>query len=95
MFPVDWESAAIGAGEVDLASLTDMWPSDLMDDAVAEYARVRWPQGAPDSFGRRLLAARVYWILRWLGNRPDLTVREKNRSRFNLLHDYGTELGLI
>jgi hypothetical protein len=95
MFPVDWESAAIGAGEIDLASLTDMWPADLVDESVAEYKRARWPGGAPAAFERRLVAARIYWVLRWLGNRPDLTAREKNRPRFDLLHEYGGRLGLI
>jgi hypothetical protein len=95
MFPVDWESAAIGAGEIDLASLTDMWPADLVEDAVDGYVQARWKGRAPGSFRQRLLAARMYWILRWLGNRPDLTAREKNRPRFELLLNYGRELGVI
>jgi thiamine kinase-like enzyme len=95
VFPVDWESAAIGAGEIDLASLTDMWPQDDVNQAVREYVRARWPDAVPPNFSERLAAARIYWVLRWLGNRPELTVREKNRSRFALLGTYGNELGLI
>jgi aminoglycoside phosphotransferase (APT) family kinase protein len=29
--PVDWEWAAIGAGEIDLAALTFRWPKDVVD----------------------------------------------------------------
>ncbi len=95
MFPVDWESAAIGAGEVDLAGLTDGWPADLVDDAVTEYANARWPNGRPATFETRLLAARIYWNLRWLGDRPDWIARERYRARCEQLYDYGRRLEVI
>jgi hypothetical protein len=94
-FPVDWESAAVGAGEIDLASLTDQWPAGLVADAIAAYAAERWPDGAPAAFETRLLAARSYWTLRWLGNRIDQTAREKSGPRFELLREYGQQLGLL
>src|SRR5262249_755370 len=71
IYPVDWEAAAIGAGEIDIASLTDGWPTEIAESCEREYAVVRWPQGAPPEFAERLALARLYWGLRWLGNTPD------------------------
>ncbi|MEO7251006.1 MAG: aminoglycoside phosphotransferase family protein [Arenimonas sp.] len=68
IFPVDWESAAIGAGEIDLAALSDGWPSEIVAACEREYVAARWPLGAPNDFGRRLALARLYWALRWIGN---------------------------
>jgi Phosphotransferase enzyme family len=67
IYPVDWQSAAIGAGELDLASLTECWDDEISRACELEYQQARWPQGAPYGFGERLEAARVYWSLRWLG----------------------------
>jgi aminoglycoside phosphotransferase (APT) family kinase protein len=63
---VDWEEAAIGAGEIDLASLTDEWDEDLVGLATAAYLESRWPEGPPHDFSRALRAARLYWLFRWL-----------------------------
>ena len=68
---MDWESAAIGAGEIDLASLTDGWPTEIAESCEREYAAARWPQGPPPEFAERLALAKLYWGLRWLGNTPD------------------------
>src|SRR5207249_336615 len=78
VFPVDWESAAISAGEIDLAALTegDRWPAGIVRLCEREYVHARWPEGAPTAFQRRLDAARVYLHFRWLGDRPDRTTRE-------------------
>jgi len=66
--PIDWESAAIAAGEIDLASLIDEWPSDSVDECVAAYCQTRWPGDLDEAlFARRLSAARLYMILRWAG----------------------------
>ena len=47
IFPVDWESAAVAAGEIDLASLTEGWPEEDKRVCQAEYCAARWPNGAP------------------------------------------------
>jgi Phosphotransferase enzyme family len=64
--PVDWESAAVGPGEIDLAMLTDGWPTALAGECTARYAAARWPEGVPSEFGSRLHWARVCTQLRWL-----------------------------
>jgi len=71
--PVDWESAAVAAGELDLAALTEGWRPEIVAACEEEYAKARWPAGAPPAFVRTLSAARIYWAFRWLGDR---------RSRF-------------
>jgi hypothetical protein len=76
--PVDWEEAAISAGEIDLACLTDEWPTQLVDMAQAAYKQARWPEGPPHDFPSALGAARLYWLFRWLGD-PDQVGTEDER----------------
>jgi hypothetical protein len=69
--PVDWESAAIGPGELDVAALTEGWAPQLVAECVKAYADARWPDGAPPDFRRTVAAARLYWPFRWLGDHRD------------------------
>jgi len=69
IYAVDWESAAVAAGEIDLATLTFGWPDEDLARSLEQYCAVRWPSGAPPEFQARLDAARVYGVLRWLGGR--------------------------
>lgn len=66
--PVDWESAAIAAGELDLAALTEGWSPQLITECEQAYTRSRWSNGSPTEFRRTLAAARFYWAFRWLGD---------------------------
>ncbi len=68
---IDWESATLAAGEIDLASLTWGWDDDLVSLCEQEYCLARWPDGTPDDFALRLTAARVFLQLRWLGESDD------------------------
>ena len=93
IYPVDWESAAVAAGEIDLASLTEGWPAEFARRCEEEYALARWPEGAPPEFERTLAVARLYFPLRWLGHAGTLT---PERSRFlDRLRLAGERLGLI
>lgn len=95
VYPVDWESAALAAGEIDLASLTQRWPSDLARQCNLEYQRARWPDGPPADFDAVLGAARLYWSLRWLGDRPEWTVHGSSRWYFEQLRAEGERAGLL
>jgi thiamine kinase-like enzyme len=97
LFLVDWESAAVGAGEIDLAALTEgnHWHERIVQQCERDYARARWPHGPPAGFGRTLDAARIYLHFRWLGERPDWTVREKTLWRYDHLRAAAERLGLI
>ena len=69
--PFDWESAALAAGEIDLANLTWGWADELAALCKLQYCLTRWPQGTPGDFALRLTAARVFLSLRWLGESED------------------------
>jgi hypothetical protein len=92
IYPVDWESAALAAGEIDLASLTEAWPEAIMRECEAQYKAARWPYDSPDDFERRLGAARLYLHFRWLGASLESSVDE---WRLNALRATGRQLGLI
>lgn len=78
VYPVDWESAAIGAGEIDLAALTDgNWPADVVEECEAQYHRARWRPGPPPGFRRKLALARMFWAFRWLGE-AEAAIRDRS-----------------
>jgi aminoglycoside phosphotransferase (APT) family kinase protein len=94
VWPVDWESAAIAPGEIDLASLTERWPEQTVRHCIAEYQRIR-PGHPRGSFGPRLDAARIYLLLRWLGEHRALTANPDTVWRLDQLRQSGERLGLI
>jgi hypothetical protein len=75
--PVDWEAAAVGAGEEDLVTMIDNWPAPMVAACEREYAAARWPSGAPDHFQTSLLTAHLLHQFRWLG---DNDVRDSSKS---------------
>jgi hypothetical protein len=93
--PVDWESAAVAAGEIDLASLTEGWPTSYASRCESFYRRVRWPDGAPRDFRRAMAAARAYLALRWLGESPSQTRSRHSSPYFEQLHRQGRKLGWL
>ena len=95
IYPVDWESAAVGAGEIDLAALTDGWTEDVAEECELAYRRARWPGDAPPDFAPRLGAARVYLSFRWLGDNDEERREEGSLWRFDQLYDVGKRWGMI
>ncbi len=95
IYPIDWGWAAVAAGENDLAALTERWPAAIVEQCELEYQHARWPQGAPANFLFTLNTARLYLLLRWLGDRPECTLKKENRWRFDHLHKLAAELGLV
>ena len=89
VYPVDWESTAIGPGEIDLATLCEGWPRSIAEDAWAEYAAVRWQGDPPTDWEARLEAAHLYVAARWLGERADMLHKAIPKYRTWLL-----ELGI-
>jgi hypothetical protein len=92
IYPVDWESTALAAGEIDLASLIEAWPEATARECEAQYKAARWPDDSPDGFERRLGAARLYLHFRWLGDSPESSADE---WRLSALRAIGRQLGLI
>lgn len=95
VYVVDWQSAAIAAGEIDLAALTDSWSRQIVQECESVYERIRWPDGAPADFRHRLGLARLYWLFRWLGQCEEWTRDSSLMPRFQQLRAEGEQLGLI
>lgn len=95
LMPVDWESAAVGAGEIDLAALTDGWGERISSACLEAYLRARGPDRDRSATERRLDAARAYLCFRWLGERPALTAQKISRVRFETLRASAIRLGVL
>lgn len=93
VYPVDWESAALGRGEIDLATLTDRCDPKVVLHCEIAYRLARWPEGAPPDFNHVLELARLYVHLRWLGAPPG---RKQRRRiwRYDEVRALGERLGL-
>ena len=93
---VDWESAALAPGEIDLAALTEGWDAKVVLACEREYCQARWPHASSTrEFEQGLWAARLYWGFRWLGDRPSWTAGRGARAHFAQLRAAGEHLGLI
>ncbi|MEO7251010.1 MAG: aminoglycoside phosphotransferase family protein [Arenimonas sp.] len=95
IFPIDWESAAIGLPEIDLVCLVDKWPQHIASRCEQAYAMARFRSGVPPDWNRTVDLARLYWDFRWLGDRPDWTASEKVGPRFEHLRGTSERLGLL
>jgi hypothetical protein len=101
IYPVDWESAAIGPGEIDLATLLFNWPADVVDRCIAAYWRVRG-EPRPKSFAVVWDAATLFTALRWLpdidgprGNAAGTPGGEPLRQSLAMLERTGQSLRII
>lgn len=98
VYVVDWESAGTGAGELDLAALTQgPWSEEVLRECEQEYRLTRWPDGSPHDFDLSFTAARLYFCFRllfhWLSFRPDQV--EKQPWVFEQMRLDGGRLGLL
>ena len=93
--PVDWESAAVAMGEIDLVSLIEKWPSPVAERCRTAYEKARWPAGTPEAFARRTALSWLYWHFRWLGERKDWLEQSGTADRFDHLREVGKSLGLV
>jgi len=71
IYPVDWESMALGPGVVDLVRLVDRWPRVEVERCTEAYVRNRWPSGAPAWFADQRPLAEMYLQFHWLGEAKD------------------------
>ena len=85
VLPVDWESAAMGPGELDLAFFTLGWPNRLRRRVESAYVRRRWPAGPPATFEPTLRAARIHACFRVLGDSPMGPSADDARTIFKIL----------
>lgn len=95
VYLIDWQSTAVAAGEIDLATLTEKWPDEMVQQCEQAYRSARWPDGAPVAFEPTLAAARLYLVFRWLGDRPEWTMKARSEWGFEQLRKLAEHLGLI
>ncbi|MGB3714743.1 MAG: phosphotransferase [Candidatus Promineifilaceae bacterium] len=71
IYPIDWQTAAVARGELDLASLIEGWgDGSIVQTAIEEYCNARWQGATPADFSQILTIAQLYWPFRWLGSDP-------------------------
>jgi hypothetical protein len=95
VFPIDWETAAIAAGAIDVAAAVEGWRDEAVTEFELVYRRTRWtdPSSAPEE--ETLVAARLYWLFRWLGDRSEWTRSRQSTERFESLLRLGCRNGII
>jgi aminoglycoside phosphotransferase (APT) family kinase protein len=92
---VDWQSAAIGPGVIDLASLTEgHWPPRLAREAIEAYVRARAFEGDED-IDAALEAAHLYWAMRWLGGEPAGATDDRHIGYVDVLEAAARRFGLV
>lgn len=83
IFPVDWESLALGPSVIDAATLCDGWPAVDREQLVEAYFAARWPDGVPPETDRLLQLADWYVQLRWLSEGGDLDTLQWRLDRLD------------
>lgn len=94
VFPVDWERAAVSAGEIDLAALIEGWKPEDVALAKRSYVDARWGGESPDDFEESVEAARVYLHLQALGDLVPGPFKAKDEWRFEHLEAVARRRGL-
>lgn len=96
IYPVDWESTAFAAGEIDLASLIEGWDIENTKAAIDAYKKSRWPKGIfnESEFENRLLLARIYFHFWWWEENSDTFDLKENKS-LQQLQQLSIEAGIF
>ena len=95
IYPLDWQSAAIAFGEIDLASLIEGWSDRVVSECKEEYKRARWPDGVPNDFEKVFLYAQMYLQFRWLGHKFSWIKSKRMEQKFELLYQGAKKLKFI
>jgi thiamine kinase-like enzyme len=98
IFPVDWETASIGMGEMDLATLVDGWPR-AVDRCVSAYATARGFSPDDREFRRRLGASQIlinaYWLSYGEHWSSDPKKLDRASRRLDRMHHAAEQIGLL
>ncbi|HUQ21276.1 MAG TPA: aminoglycoside phosphotransferase family protein [Gemmatimonadaceae bacterium] len=94
-YPVDWETASIGFGEIDLAMLLEgYWAEDIIERCVAAYISARG--GAAEDVRKRLAAAQIISNVYWISLYPESELLAEDTTeppwRFDLLQTAASSL---
>lgn len=95
MMPIDWETAAIGPGEIDLALFTYDWELDDLLEMEAEYVLHRWQGSPPADFDDTMLAARLYVSLHWIFSNWSRPEESRICNHLEGLHEEAVRWGIV
>lgn len=97
IYPIDWESAAIGPGEIDLSCLIEGRKVDVVNSIVQKYIANRWQSEKynVEAFNQRLIMSQMYLHFRFLLPKRRRKGMDMRKWRFSQLHDLGKEMGII
>ena len=95
ILPIDWETAAVGPAEVDLAVFTYDWHPDNIKAMERTYVEARWGGSPPDGHEERMLAARLYAAFHWLFGTPGGCGPERIRTHLRELHAEAVRWGVV
>lgn len=95
ILPIDWETAAVGPAELDLAVLTYDWHLDDVRQMEATYLEARWGGVAPEDFDDTMMAARLYAAFHWLFGTPGGVGESKIRDHLRALRAEAVRWGVI
>lgn len=95
ILPIDWETAAIGPAEIDLAVFTYDWHPENIVEMEGTYVEARWGGSPPDGYRERMLAARLYAAFHWLFGTPGGCGPERVRTHLRELHAEAVRWGII
>jgi thiamine kinase-like enzyme len=93
VYPVDWECAAIGPAELDVAFLIEGWPDDVAAQCLTTYKGA--VDGRPAISKRRLAAAEAYLAVRYLGHKPGLASWQRGPERLEILRTIADQVGAV
>ena len=84
VYPIDWESAAMATGEIDLASLIEGWDEPEARGAIEAYKETRWGEikKVPDKFERTLLLCQIYFYFRWFTEMTESWMMDEGNLTF-------------
>jgi len=95
ILPIDWETAAVGPAEVDLAVFTYDWHPENIGVMERTYVEARWGGSPPDAYRERMLAARLYAAFHWLFGTPGGCGEERIRTHLRELHAEALRWGIV
>lgn len=95
ILPIDWETAAVGPAEVDLAVFTYDWHPENIESMERSYAAARWGGSPPDGHADRMLAARLYAAFHWLFGTPGGCGEDRVRTHLRELHTEAVRWGIV
>ena len=90
IYPIDWQTAALATGAVDMAALTHNWPVKVQEKCLAVYKAACGLTDSIELLKRRVLLARIYLNFLWLGYEHEAVI---NGHKFlDELKEFSTQI---